>query len=73
LKLPEPIENVTYGLTSTRIPIRPTLGPDHSKVIMLQPQNYIDIILANEEFKQTFAAAKQQLQAMHEIAKTGHS
>jgi len=31
------------------------------------------LLLANEEFKQTFTAAKQQLQAMHEIAKTGHS
>lgn len=73
LKLLEPVDNVSYGLTSTRIPIRPMLGPDHSKVVMLQPQSYIDIILANEEFKQTFDAAKQQLQAMHEIAKTGHS
>jgi hypothetical protein len=49
------------------------LGPDNSKLIVLQPQNYIDMILANEEFKQTFTAAKQQLKAMHEIAKTGHS
>ncbi|UJR08657.1 hypothetical protein I4U23_012916 [Adineta vaga] len=73
LKLPKPIDNITYGLTSTRIPIRPMLGPDNSKLVVLQPQNYIDIILANEEFKQTFTAAKQQLQAMHEIAKTGHS
>jgi len=73
LKVPEPVDNINYGLTSTRIPIRPTLGPDNSKLVVLQPQNYIDIILANEEFKQTFTAAKQQLQAMHEIAKTGHS
>ena len=67
------MDNIHYGLTSTRIPIRPTLGPDNSKIITLQPQNYIDILLENEEFKQTFTAAKQQLQAMHEIAKTGHS
>ncbi len=67
------MDNIHYGLTSTRIPIRPTLGPDNSKVIALQPQSYIDTLLENEEFKQTFTAAKQQLQAMHEIAKTGHS
>jgi hypothetical protein len=73
LKLPEPVDNISYGLTSTRIPIRPTLGPDNSKLVVLQPQSYIDLLLANEEFKQTFTAAKQQLQAMHEIAKTGHS
>ncbi|CAF3464566.1 unnamed protein product [Rotaria sp. Silwood1] len=73
LKIPEPIDNISYGFTSTRIPIRPTLGPDNTKLVTLQPQNYIDILLANEEFKQTFTAAKQQLQAMHEIAKTGHS
>ncbi|CAF2643244.1 unnamed protein product [Rotaria sp. Silwood2] len=72
-KIPEPVDNISYGFTSTRIPIRPTLGPDNSKLVTLQPQNYIDILLANEEFKQTFTAAKQQLQAMHEIAKTGHS
>ncbi|CAF0999116.1 unnamed protein product [Adineta steineri] len=73
LKLPESVDNITYGLTSTRIPIRPILGPDNSKLVVLQPQNYIDTLLENEEFKQTFTAAKQQLQAMHEIAKTGHS
>jgi hypothetical protein len=70
---PELVDNISYGLTSTRIPIRPTLGPDNSKLVALQPQSYIDLILANEEFKRTFEAAKQQLQAMHEIAKTGHS
>ncbi|CAF3759123.1 unnamed protein product [Rotaria socialis] len=73
LKFPTPVDNISYGFTSTRIPIRPTLGPDNSKLIVLQPQNYIDLLLANEEFQQTFTAAKQQLQAMHEIAKTGHS
>ncbi len=67
------MDNVSYGLTSTRIPIRPTLGPDNSKIVALQPQSYIDLLLENEEFKQTFTAAKQQLQAMHEIAKTGHT
>lgn len=67
------LENIGYGLTSTRIPIRPTLGPDHSKLVTLQPQSYIDLLLANEEFKQTFTAKKQELQAMHEIAKTGHT
>lgn len=67
------MENIGYGLTSTRIPIRPTLGPDHSKLVTLQPQSYIDPLLINEEFKQTFTAKKQELQAMHEIAKTGHT
>jgi len=69
----EPIDNQIYGLTSTRIPIRPTLGPDNSKLVSIQPQTYIDALLENEEFKQTFEATKQQIQAMHEIAKTGHS
>lgn len=73
LKIPESVDNITYGLTSTRLPIRPMLAPDNSKVVAIQPQSYIDLLLANEEFKQTFTAAKQQLQAMHEIAKTGHS
>ncbi|CAF0819832.1 unnamed protein product [Adineta ricciae] len=73
LKIPEPVDNITYGLTSSRIPIRPMLAPDNSKVVAIQPQSYIDLLLANEEFKQTFTATKQQLQAMHEIAKTGHS
>jgi hypothetical protein len=41
--------------------------------VTLQPQVYIDTMLANEEFKQVFNGAKQQLQAMHEIAKTGHT
>lgn len=73
VKPPESVENVSYALTGTRVPIRPMLGPDHSKLITLQPQAYLDVILANEEFKQTFAAAKQQLEAMHEIAKIGHT
>lgn len=64
--VPEPIGNISYGLTSTRIPIRPTLGPDQSKLISLQPQNYIDFILANEEFKQTFNAAQEQLRSLHQ-------
>ena len=67
------MDNISYGLTSTRIPIRPTLGPDNSKLIVLQPQSYIDLLMANEEFKQTLTAAKQQLQAIHEIAKTGYT
>jgi hypothetical protein len=69
VKPPEPVGNVSYALTGTRVPIRPTLGPDHSKLITLQPRAYLDLILANEEFKQTFTAAKQRLEAMHEIAK----
>jgi hypothetical protein len=71
VEVPESIGNIHYGLTSTRIPIRPARGPDHSKCVSLQPQSYIDLILANEEFKQTFTAAKAQQQAMHEIAKMG--
>lgn len=66
VKVPEVIENICYGLTSTRIPIRPTLGPDQSKLVTLQPQNYIDLILANEEFKQTFNAEKAKLQSLNQ-------
>ena len=68
-----PVEKISYALTGSRVPIRPTLGPEQSKVITLQPQAYLDLILANEEFQQTFIAAKPRLQAMHEIAKTGHT
>jgi hypothetical protein len=71
LKPPESIDNVSYGLTSTRIPIRPTLGPDYSKSVALQSQVYLDHILGNEEFKQTYEAAKQQLQDMYNVAQTG--
>ncbi|CAF5080850.1 unnamed protein product [Rotaria sp. Silwood1] len=37
LKLFEPIDNINYDFTNIRILICPTLGPDNSTLIILQP------------------------------------
>ncbi|CAF0755136.1 unnamed protein product [Didymodactylos carnosus] len=73
IALPAPIDNISQGITSTRISLRPVLGPDNSKQYLVQPEVNIEAMLENEQFKETFEAVKQQITAMHEIAKTGHS
>ena len=70
-KCPDPIENIIYGLTSTRISIRPTLEPDQSRLVSIQPQTYIDLMLANEEFNQTFKEHQEKIQSLRNAAADG--
>lgn len=69
--MPDSTENVIHGFTSTRIPIRPALAPDQSKLISLKNQNYIDSILENEEFKQTLKDSEAKLKELRDQSANG--